>query len=78
VTIDIQQPELEALIRLRMETGRFKSVEDVLLDALRPSSSAETQPTPERNLVEVCAMVSGLSDGLDFSRDPVVNSTRTE
>jgi len=70
VTIEIQQPELEALIRLRLESGRFTSVEDVLLDALKSSSNSETRPTSERNLVEVCAMVSGLSEGLDFSRDP--------
>jgi hypothetical protein len=65
MTIEIQQPELEALIRLPMESDRFTSVEDVLTDALRSFSNSETPPTPERNLVEFCAMVSGLSAGLD-------------
>ncbi len=50
MTIEIQQPELEALIRLPMESDRFTSVEDVLTDALRSFSNSETPPTPERNL----------------------------
>jgi hypothetical protein len=35
VTIEIQAPELEALIQDRMRSGAFESVEDVLLQALR-------------------------------------------
>ena len=35
MTIQIQQPELEALILDRMQTGAFESVEDVLLHALQ-------------------------------------------
>jgi hypothetical protein len=41
VTIEVHQPELEALIRERMESGRFTSVEDALLDALKPASPPE-------------------------------------
>jgi hypothetical protein len=70
MTIEIQQPELEALIRLRMESGRFTSIEDALLEALRSSTISTAKPAHQRNLVEVCAMVSSLSEGLDFSRDP--------
>jgi Arc/MetJ-type ribon-helix-helix transcriptional regulator len=43
MTIEIRKPELETLIRERMQTGRFSSVEEVLLEALRFSpSSIET------------------------------------
>jgi hypothetical protein len=35
MTIEIQKPELEALIRKRMESGGFQSAEDVLMEALR-------------------------------------------
>lgn len=37
MTIEIQQPELEALILDRMQKGAFESVEDVLLQALKTS-----------------------------------------
>jgi len=38
MTIEIHRPELEALIRERMKNGAFRSVEDVLLQALQMSS----------------------------------------
>jgi len=41
MTIEIQRPELEALIHERMKTGAFKDVEDVLLQALK------TSPAPD-------------------------------
>ncbi len=37
MTIEIHQPELEAIIEQRMATGRFQSIEDVLMDALGSS-----------------------------------------
>ena len=38
MTIEIHRPELEALIRQRMERGVFQSVEDALLHALMAST----------------------------------------
>jgi DNA uptake protein ComE-like DNA-binding protein len=35
MTIEIHESELEALIRQRMESGQFQSVEDLLLAALK-------------------------------------------
>ena len=35
MTIEIQRPELEALIEERMKSGAFQSVEDVLMQALK-------------------------------------------
>jgi Arc/MetJ-type ribon-helix-helix transcriptional regulator len=43
VTIQITKPELEALIKRRLETGAFKDAEDVILEALRASESAEAR-----------------------------------
>ena len=40
MTIQITRPEVEALIRKRLETGKFEDAEDVILHALR-SSGAE-------------------------------------
>lgn len=37
MTIEIQKPELEALIRERMKKGAFQNVEDALLQALKSS-----------------------------------------
>lgn len=34
MTIQINRPEIEALIRQRLHSGAFESVEDVLFDAL--------------------------------------------
>jgi len=41
MTIEIHRPELEALIRERMEEGAFQSIEDALLDALKTSTHPE-------------------------------------
>ena len=43
MTIEIQRPELEALIRDRMKSGGFHSVEDVLMQALKSSALAPEQ-----------------------------------
>ena len=37
MTIEVHQPELEALIQTRLDTGVFKSVEDLLIQALKSS-----------------------------------------
>ena len=37
MTIEITQPEVEALIQQRLQSGAFKSAEDVILHALRSS-----------------------------------------
>jgi hypothetical protein len=37
MTIEIHRPELEALIRERMKTGAFPTVEDALMQALKSS-----------------------------------------
>ena len=45
--IEIRKPELEALIRERMESGVFQDVEDVLIDALK-SAPVRKQTTSQR------------------------------
>ena len=52
MTIEIQRPELEALIHERMKTGAFKNVEDVLMEALRaspPSGEKDAGPSEVRS-----------------------------
>jgi len=41
VTIQINRPEIEALIQQRLHSGAFESVEDVLFDALEIQGERE-------------------------------------
>jgi antitoxin ParD1/3/4 len=41
MTIEIQRPEIEALIQQRLHSGAFESVEEVLLDALEIQAERE-------------------------------------
>jgi hypothetical protein len=71
ITVDLK-PEVQAeLARLAASNG--KPVEDYAASLLEEAVhlSPETLGNSERpkNLVEVCAMVRGLTDDLDFSRD---------
>ncbi len=42
MTLEINSPELEALIRQRMQAGSFKNAEDVIREALSPSTTGPT------------------------------------
>ena len=42
MTIEINRPEIEALIRQRLGSGAFQTVEEVLFDALEMQSERET------------------------------------
>jgi Arc/MetJ-type ribon-helix-helix transcriptional regulator len=48
VTIQITKPEVEALIKRRLETGAFKDAEDVILQALRSSETGESGTEEKR------------------------------
>ena len=41
MTIEINRPEIEALIQQRLHSGAFESVEDVLFDALEIQAERE-------------------------------------
>ena len=70
MTIQITEPEVEALINERLQSGAFRNAEDVILEALR--SSPPTRPLPEappaKNIVELFEPLRGLN--LDFGRNP--------
>jgi len=46
MTIEIHKPELEALIRQRMESGRWQDIEDMLIDSLKSASMSRFRPVP--------------------------------
>ncbi len=61
MTIEIHRPELEALIRERMNSGGFHDVEDVIMQALRSAPAVEPpHRRTGRELIDVCAKVRGL------------------
>jgi hypothetical protein len=55
MTIEIQKPELEALILERMQLGAFPTVEDALLQALKSS------PLPSRPNAAGASGTAGLT-----------------
>lgn len=75
MTIQITKPEVEAMIRMRMQSGGYVDVEDVILQALQsspPSTSATIRPIGDgkRTLRDVFESVRGLADDVDFERNP--------
>jgi hypothetical protein len=46
MVIEIHKPELESLIRERMESGGFQDVEDVLMHAMHALKSSPTREHP--------------------------------
>jgi len=71
MTITITDPEIEADIQRRLESGAFADVEDVVRCALACSSQIEIAPeSPYRSLREVFEAARGLGDDVDFSRNP--------
>lgn len=71
MTIQIQQPELEALIEQRMATGHFRNVEDVLLAALKYSAEFGDNPKaipPKQNLARFLFDSPLRNSGLEWNR----------
>jgi hypothetical protein len=45
MTIQITKPEVEALIKARLQSGRFRDAEDVILQAFQSSTTTESPAT---------------------------------
>jgi hypothetical protein len=77
MTIEIHQPELEALIQQRMASGAFHDVEEVLIYALKSAPptdrAAQGQESRKVTLEEMFAKARGLlteeEAGTLFRRD---------
>jgi hypothetical protein len=72
MTIQINKPEVEALINQRLQTGAFKDAEDVVWQALQssPLQAAATAPKstePAKNMADLFAPLRGLN--IDFESD---------
>ena len=74
--IEIQKPEVEALILERMKSGEFQSVEDVIFQALQSSSDARRSTLPGKRPVGRKSLAALFADSpfrgleLDFERNP--------
>jgi hypothetical protein len=77
ITVDIQ-PEVQAELA-RQAAAQGRPIEayaaSLLEEAIHHPAGAATNAEKQkweggRSLVEVCAMVRGLTDDVDFSRDP--------
>jgi len=72
ITVDIK-PEVQAELA-RQAASSGKPLEDyaarLLEEAVHLPAGTSTEPRKPMNLVEVCAMVRGLADDVDFSRNP--------
>lgn len=66
MTIEIQRPELEALIRERMKSGAFRNVEDALMQALK-AAPAPDEKHAGRSYEKSSAMGSELVEAMQAS-----------
>jgi Arc/MetJ-type ribon-helix-helix transcriptional regulator len=75
MTIQITKPEVEALIKQRLQSGEFKDADDVVLHALQSlpekfsAVERDCAKHPDKSLREVFESVRGLADDIDFSRN---------
>lgn len=72
MTIEINKPELEALIQERLQSGAFRNVEDVLMHALNADVTGLKPPSAIENktLVQLFAESPFKGMSLDFERFP--------
>jgi hypothetical protein len=69
MTIEIHKPELEALIRQRMESNSFQSVEDILIEALKSAPAPPITPSKaRRNLADILGEPPFAGSNLDLER----------
>ena len=69
--VEINDPEISALIQERMSSGQFGSAEALIAHAVFSSEAAwKVAPVPTQTLDEVSTDVRGLTDDLDCSPTP--------
>jgi len=70
MTIEIHQPELEALIHQRMASGRFATIEDALIQALQaPEKPTTDNATPKKNFTQFMMESPLWGSGIEFERN---------
>ena len=60
MSVEIHQPEIEALIQQRMASGAFQDVEEVLLYALKSAPYPPVVQSEDKSLIDLFEPVRGL------------------
>jgi hypothetical protein len=68
MTIEIRQPEIEALLEERMATGAFPDMESALLHALRHAPIPATPKRPKQNLADFLMESPLRGSGIEIER----------
>jgi len=68
MSVIIHQPEIEALIQQRLDTGAFHDVEDVLLHALKSAPIPATDKQPKQNFADFLLESPLHGSGLNLDR----------
>lgn len=74
--IEIHRPELEQRVRQQIQSGNYDDVDDLLSKALDALDEKTTLAPPEvealrrKNFVELCDPVRGLTEDIEFGRNP--------
>lgn len=66
MTIQITKPEIESLINQRLQSGKFKDAEDVILHALKVSESGPTTIDGDRAAAIERLKIFGKTHGLSL------------
>jgi len=66
MTIQITKPEVEALIRARLQSGRFKDAEDVIFQALQSSTTELSETDTHRDAAIESLRAFGKTHGLSL------------
>jgi hypothetical protein len=60
MNIEIHQPKLEAMIQRRLASGRFRSVEEVLMQALESAPMPEEEEKTRRTGADLVAAMQAM------------------
>ena len=77
MNLEIHKPELVQRVTAHIQTGHFHNVDEVIektldaLDGAKPSP-VEVAALRRKNFVELCEPVRGLSEDIEFTRNPSI------
>jgi len=68
MTIEIQNPELESILRNRLRTGNFTNIEEMLLDIFRAVKPLSQEDEGGAIALEAAARIKELRKGVTLDR----------
>lgn len=76
MTLEIVKPELVQRVQAQIQSGNFHDADELIEKALDALDSSLALPTPaitdlrRKTFLELCDPVRGLSEEIDFTRNP--------